>query len=283
MNTNITLQDLPSDILCCIDEYLNREDLIKMRFLVSDTLYSTHYEDWRLLNKNVVNAHINIQKQINKNILKSKIKQNDLNMECNSFRHKSHLIKLYTKYLNKPYNTNIELTVAVLNNILLATITYNDNIKNILKDQRYLIKCGGKLKKIFDYQFFNNQLQSVVIPSCVKVIGNFAFRYNQLEHLYIPKSVKTIGKYAFANNKLTKIKFLKNLQHIDIFAFYSNYLINIVIPKYIKTIGIYAFHKNYLKNIQVSDNVNYVLSEQVVIPDTIKHIGNLAFGCNFSL
>ena len=306
----IILTDLPPDILCYIDGYLSINDIVKMRFLVSNTLYSILREDWRLLNSNFVNASKNIQKHINNNILKSKIEQHNLNMACNSFRHKSHLIKLYEKYLNISYNPNVVLTVGVLNYILLETITYNDKIKNILRDQRYLMKCGGKLTKIFDYEFYNKQLKSIVIPSCIKVIGNFAFTNNIIEYLYIPKNVETIERNAFANNKLKQIKFSKKLKHIKQFAFSSNYLENITIPKSIETIEKYAFHKNYLRNVSVfsittisehafsynkirkvtlSDTVKYIDNfafhynclEKVIIPDTIKHIGVCAFNCNY--
>ena len=54
------------------------------------------------------------------------------------------------------------------------------------------------IKKIESEAFSNQEMNTIVIPNTVEIIGGYAFRYcNMLTDINIPGSVKTIGNYAF--------------------------------------------------------------------------------------
>lgn len=128
------------------------------------------------------------------------------------------------------------------------------------------------LEVIGDKAFANNGLETVVnFPPTLKEIGLAAFQNNRLTSVILPDSVTTVEGGAFATNPtLEKIILSKGLTEIASGAFgcstAEDYMVNLTeldIPEGITKIGQNAFAGNNIKNI--------------VIPSTVKEIGNYAF------
>lgn len=103
----------------------------------------------------------------------------------------------------------------------------------------------------------------------LKTIGSGAFRFmgNATGSLVIPDSVETLGDWAFAYDGFTSIKFPVSPKFTKILddTFYSmeKLISPIVIPEGITDIGASAF--------------SYARSPSLVLPSTLKTIGNSAF------
>ena len=119
-------------------------------------------------------------------------------------------------------------------------------------------------------------INSVVIPSSVREIGNFAFATNNitsltlsegllsvglaafmgnksLSTLYLPNSVISIGDYCFAASNLSSIAIGNNLSKISTGAFGNNKLKTVSIPNSVTKISEQAFAKNQLTTIDLNN------------------------------
>ena len=114
--------------------------------------------------------------------------------------------------------------------------------------------------------FREKQINSIIFPTTIKVIGNNAFNMNQLTSISFPDSVTEIGATAFANNQLTNVTLGNSVITIGANAFTNNQLTSITIPDSVTTIGLHAFENNQLTS--------------VTIPDSVTTIGNNAFAYN---
>lgn len=128
------------------------------------------------------------------------------------------------------------------------------------------------LESIGDRAFANNGLEQIIsFPPTVKEIGIAAFQNNHLTSVILPDSVTTVEGGAFATNpRLETIILSKSMTEITAGAFgcstaeeYMSNLTELEIPEGITKIGQNAFAGNNIKNI--------------VIPSTVKEIGNYAF------
>lgn len=138
-------------------------------------------------------------------------------------------------------------------------------------------------------------LKSITIPNGVKNLGDFAFQNcKALTGIIIPNGVKTIGYYAFENcKKAKKIKIPNSVTSIGYKAFvntsyYNNksnwtngalYIDNCLIDTNYDTMPAAFSIKN--KVITIADEaVRGRAITSLVIPDSVKYIGNNAFdGC----
>ena len=87
-------------------------------------------------------------------------------------------------------------------------------------------------------------LNSIKIPSTVKVIGDNAFHYNRTlasVDLSDATGLKTIGDGAFSDAKFTTIEFPENLETIGNYAFSGVQFTTLEFPENLKTIGSTAF------------------------------------------
>lgn len=93
-------------------------------------------------------------------------------------------------------------------------------------------------------------LESVVIPSSVREIGDNAFENNNLKNVVLPNSINRIGSYAFYENQLESIKLnhLYNLDYIDMYAFaYNNIQGEVELPEGLTGMATNTFRNNDIK------------------------------------
>ena len=98
------------------------------------------------------------------------------------------------------------------------------------------------------------KLKSIILPSCLKIVGGYAF-YNctLLSSVTIPSKVTTIGEYAFYGcSSLSSIGFPTGIQTIGTYAFSKTGITKLSISN-ITTIGSYAFYAcNSLQEVTVN-------------------------------
>lgn len=162
----------------------------------------------------------------------------------------------------------------------------------------------------------NIQLDSVVIPNSVKVIGTHAFYGNEfgarlenlvlgngvveiherafwnirVEKLDIPDSVRYIGDSAFSVSRgftFSELTLGRNIEYIGRNAFSSNRLTEIKIPDSVKEIGMSAFSPSgsHLEKLDLGNGVEHIgtrafqdnLLEDLHLPESLTRIDNLAF------
>lgn len=108
--------------------------------------------------------------------------------------------------------------------------------------------------------FFCSYLQSVTVPEGCERIGTHAFdSCDQLKEVVIPKSVKFIGFDAFADTPFNDSMTDDFVILGDGFLYhYNGEETNVVIPDTVKAIGEYSFETNGLKSVQIPDSVKRI-------------------------
>ena len=96
---------------------------------------------------------------------------------------------------------------------------------------------GVEVKRIGEFAFYSNQIQSLVIPDSVTEIGEYAFAFNQIQSIVIPDSVTSIGDYAFDSNQIQSIVISDSVTKIGKGAFRFNQIRSIVIPESVTEIN----------------------------------------------
>ena len=158
------------------------------------------------------------------------------------------------------------------------------------------IKWPEGVKRISSQAFqYCSRLEKIEIPDGVVEIEERAFSYcSQLKNIKIPDSVTEIGKWAFSDcSCLKEIELPLNLHHIDKKAFdYSGIHKISLWLKDNEELPIETMQElgKYSREIEIKGNIdnippsffaycNYV--ENIILPDTVKTIGEEAFvGCN---
>jgi len=127
---------------------------------------------------------------------------------------------------------------------------------------------GNRVTKIGEKAFYNCQsLKEFSIPTAVRTIGSEAFANTKLTEITIPQNVTSLGEQAFGYCKdLQKVTILGNISRIEDYTFANTNIKEIVFPTGVVVLGSHIF-----------DGTDIV---SVVLPDTLKTIGNEAFkGC----
>ena len=158
------------------------------------------------------------------------------------------------------------------------------------------IKWPEGVKRISSQAFqYCSRLEKIEIPDGVVEIEERAFSHcSQLKNIKIPDSVTEIGKWAFSDcSCLKEIELPLNLHHIDKKAFdYSGIHKISLWLKDNEELPIETMQElgKYSREIEIKGNIdnippsffaycNYV--ENIILPDTVKTIGEEAFvGCN---
>lgn len=135
--------------------------------------------------------------------------------------------------------------------------------------KKLTFSSNKEYKKIADYGYINSNLEEIVIPENVEVIGEFSFQFseklniinysNGLKYIWdyafqgcvslteqiFPDTLLGIGNSAFNNCiELKKVKFPNGLKNISAFAFSDNLkLKSVKIPDSVVKIGSNAFAK----------------------------------------
>ncbi len=151
------------------------------------------------------------------------------------------------------------------------------------------------LTKYAARELIDEQGKHLVIPEGITHIDYEAFSGAQIETLVLPSSLRTIGDWAFqAANTLKSVTFKDGIQSIGAWAFYGCSISVLQFPDSILTIKDFAFTRNPLESIDLGDGLraigkqafsrngtlfdgtnNYLTN--VVIPDMVATIGEWAF------
>ena len=79
------------------------------------------------------------------------------------------------------------------------------------------VQLPATLKYLGDYAFYENILDTIIIPDGVTSIGFSAFYSNNIQNeVIIPNTVKTIGMNAFNDNQMDTVVFADNSQLVNI-------------------------------------------------------------------
>ncbi|HCD08273.1 MAG TPA: hypothetical protein DEQ50_08475, partial [Lactobacillus sp.] len=133
------------------------------------------------------------------------------------------------------------------------------------------------LKTIGDLAFTSDQIKDLNLPDSVTDIGKNAFEYNNaLENLVLPKSLENIGDLAFAmdgNIKTIDFSQATNLKIIGSEAFEGNTSLQ----------KVDLSNNNQLEHINNGAFIYNSKVESVMLPDSLKTIGDQAFLSNIAL
>ena len=153
------------------------------------------------------------------------------------------------------------------------------------------------LKMIAPNAFSENPISTIEFPSDLEIIDISAFSNCALTSVTIPSKVKYIGNNAFyaqkdssGNPTLINVTFEKDsmLERIDHGAFGDNAISSIELPPSLESIGQYAFSGNKITNLIIPANVGSIEEnafssndiENLSLPKGLVYIGPYAFANN---
>ena len=148
-------------------------------------------------------------------------------------------------------------------------VLYNSDKTTLIKvpEAKTEIKeYSEKLTNIDKNAFRNSSVKEVNLPEIVKYIYESAFSFSEIEKITLPETIKEIPEMCFYGSaNLKEVIIPATVKKISANAFSNcTALENIYLPCGIETIEGAAFHCAGIKS--------------VVIPDSVKDIGNYAFG-----
>jgi len=148
-------------------------------------------------------------------------------------------------------------------------VLYKDNFETLLKvpeAKTEINEYAQGVKTIADNAFRNSFVKAIELPETVKNLEQNAFNFSKAEKIVIPEAVSVIPQLCFYGcESLKDIVLPESIVKIEANAFSNcTALENIDLPYGIETIEGAAFHCAGLKS--------------VIIPDSVKNIGNYAFG-----
>lgn len=122
------------------------------------------------------------------------------------------------------------------------------------------------IRTIYESAFRNSSVKEVVLPETVVNIREYSFAFSGLEKIVIPEAVTLICEFAFyGSENLKEVVLPQGLDEIAANAFgHCSSLTEIYLPYGLNCIEGSAFHCSGLKS--------------VIIPDSVKAIGDYAFG-----
>ena len=138
------------------------------------------------------------------------------------------------------------------------------------------------------YLVYSYDYDHVTINENCKIIGNNVFSWATIEELVVPNSVTYICEEAFNYTTIGSFTLSENIEVINKSTFYGTYMTNITIPKKVKRIDEKAFCGSQLVSVifeddsileEICENAfdSCYYLESIVLPDTLKTIGNYAF------
>lgn len=148
-------------------------------------------------------------------------------------------------------------------------VLYRNNGERLLKVPEAKIGINEypeNLETIEDNSFRNSSVKEIALPETIKNIEESTFAFSRVEKIALPEAIKVIPEMCFYGcGNLKEVVLPDTLITIKANAFSNcTALENIYLPYGIETIEGAAFHCAGLKS--------------VVIPDSVKNIGNYAFG-----
>jgi len=138
-------------------------------------------------------------------------------------------------------------------------------------------------------------IASVVFPDSVTEINEAAFAYCRgLTNITFGSGIGHIGRYAFLEcNSLASVTIPESVSVVDVYAFSDTGLTSVRIPDRVNTLGQGAFrYCSCLTNVTIGAGVanieNFTFAAcgnlvTVSMPDTVEHIGRVAFGGDVKL
>jgi hypothetical protein len=211
------------------------------------------------------------------------------------------------------YIINKYIKLAIITIILLSIISACE-IKENRKDDFIIYIDHGKVT-IIDYcgdekelvipntinglpvvyigkgAFFENKLESVILPDCLESIGRIAFGKNELTNIIIPNSVVSINEEVFFYNKLENITISKTITRITANTFNSNRLTSVTIPDSVRIIDWGSFANNKLTELEIPENVEFIgnrafannqLTEVAILSSSVRILYEAFFGNQIS-
>jgi len=166
---------------------------------------------------------------------------------------------------NFPY----DFSVPINSNITITAEWSSNNL-----EFRY-----DSISEIYVVSLGNASDVNIIIPRIyngkpVEEIDDYGFRLSSIESIVIPTSIKIIGIDAFRSSSLSKVEFKgeSNLQAIKDFAFSNTQITSFIIPRYVNNIGYGVFSFNsYLLNIDVDENNLSFIGEEGILYSINKH------------
>ena len=135
---------------------------------------------------------------------------------------------------------------------LLKKVTVNPNNKYFKNYEKFVFGKSNKESDEFDVLVFvSRDIQDVIIPSNIKIIGSYAFSACQIKAISIPSQVIRIEKGAFSDcEKLENVEFSPDseLETIESEVFSGTAIKKILIPPHVKRICEHSF--SYCSSIQ---------------------------------
>ena len=156
-----------------------------------------------------------------------------------------------------------DLEFTLLTNDSYSVKTTNRDITSVNIPETY----NGKAVTVIAFQGFYDctKLESVTIPSSIKVINSRAFHSSAIESILIPSTVKSIESQAFGNcYRLTSVVLEANIEYPPSCFASCGKLESIKFPE-----GMTKIPSAFLQNC--------VALENFVIPETVEYIGGGAF------
>lgn len=135
----------------------------------------------------------------------------------------------------------------------------------------------SSVKVIGDMSFYGcSSLKNVALPSNLEKIGKYAFANTGLEKIVIPDKVNSLGEYVFSDcHNLTEISFGKSLTEIPYAGFVNcTALTKLNLPKQIKTIGYMAFSGcEALEDVTIEGGISNMWDNSFAYCNKIKNLG----------
>ncbi|MFT3738561.1 MAG: leucine-rich repeat domain-containing protein [Breznakibacter sp.] len=187
----------------------------------------------------------------------------------------------------------------------ISSIVFPENFKEVASgvfsgNNITRLNLPPSLEKIGVDAFSHNHISAIDLPESITYLSGF--RENMFAQITIPAHVKEVGTNAFSNNPLTSLTIANGVEKIGNGAFSDVVLDNqtnpsiphidlknLHIPSSVRTIDGQAFRSNYnLASVTFEEGIEYIGNEafllcsltEVVIPSTVKSIGDGAFNTN---
>ena len=135
----------------------------------------------------------------------------------------------------------------------------------------------------------NDKLESVELPSELRVIGQSAFdKCTALKHVAFPDTLESIGSYAFRDTALESLDWKEGVYSVGKYAFMNTEITALVMPQTLTELGKYAFSGcSKLESVTFSQRIVTVSSrafsscsalKEVVLPKSVTTLEDYCFG-----